>query len=203
MLSKSHCRRWAKRPSFAARIQLNRCCELMSCRRAISATGTPALSASATIRPFSSAVHRRRRPTPVRISTRPNESFVSHIVSVICAKPSHQISEKPATSRARASRWAQRTAYRQPARTVEDRYDARRRRSPRPSRHHLRDECRELSTSRRTRSQARSRSPARPRDNQGKALTTLSVNQTQRDGVQRQSNSGGEKTCKAADQRQS
>ena len=61
----------------------------------------------------------------------------------------------------------------------------------------------EMEKSRRTRSQARSRSPARPRDNQGKALTTLSVNQTQRDGVQRQSNSGGEKTCKAADQRQS
>ena len=36
------------------------------------------MSASATIRPFSSAVQRRRRPTPVRISTRPNESFVSH-----------------------------------------------------------------------------------------------------------------------------
>ena len=107
--SSQSCR--AKRPSFAARIQLNRCCELMSCRRAISATGTPALSASATIRPFSSAVQRRRRPTPVRISTRPNESFVSHIVSVICAKPSHQISEKPATSRARASRWGQRTGY--------------------------------------------------------------------------------------------
>src|SRR5207344_357804 len=79
--------------------------------------------------------------------------------------------------------------------------DARRHRSPRPSRHHLRDERRKLSTSRRARSQARSRSPARPRDNQGKALTTLSVNQTQRDGVQRQSNSGGEKnlqSCRSA-----
>ena len=44
-------------------------------------------------------------------SIRPHASFVSHIVSVICAKPSRQISEKTATSRARASRWDQRTAY--------------------------------------------------------------------------------------------
>src|ERR1017187_6896430 len=101
----------AKRPSFAARIQLNRCRELMSCRRAISATGTPEFSASATIRPFSCAVQRRRRPTPVRISTRPNATFVSHIVSVICAKPSRQISENSASSRALASRWDRKTAY--------------------------------------------------------------------------------------------
>src|SRR5438552_508925 len=33
----------AKRPFFAAPIQLNKCCELMSCRRAISATGTPGI----------------------------------------------------------------------------------------------------------------------------------------------------------------
>jgi hypothetical protein len=51
----------------------------MSCRRAISATATPALSVSATTRPFSCAVQRRRRPIPVRISTRPHASFVSHI----------------------------------------------------------------------------------------------------------------------------
>jgi hypothetical protein len=36
---------------------------------------------------------------------------VSHIVSLICAKPSRQISKKTATSRARASRWDGRTAY--------------------------------------------------------------------------------------------
>src|SRR5664280_1696782 len=101
----------AKRPSFAAPIQLNRCCELMSCRRAISATATPEFSASATIRPFSCAVQRRRRPTPVRISIRPNATFVSHIVSVICAKPSRQTSEKSAASRAPASRWDRKTAY--------------------------------------------------------------------------------------------
>ena len=71
----------------------------------------PGIERLGDVRPFSSAVQRRRRPTPVRISTRPNKSFVSRIVSVICAKPSRQISEKPATSRARASRWGQRTAY--------------------------------------------------------------------------------------------
>jgi hypothetical protein len=47
----------------------------------------------------------------VRISTRPHASFVSHIVSVICAKPSRQISKKPATSRTRVSRWEQGTAF--------------------------------------------------------------------------------------------
>ena len=54
--------------------------------------GTPRSSSQARL-----ASQRGRRPTPVRISTRPNESFVSHIVSVICAKPARQISEKPAT----------------------------------------------------------------------------------------------------------
>ena len=57
-------------------------------------------------------------------------------------------------------------------------------RSPRPSRHHLRDERRELSTPRRTRPQAWSRPPAHPCDNQGKGLID----------AQRQSNSGTKKT---------
>ncbi|HAH64505.1 MAG TPA: hypothetical protein DCL72_03290, partial [Rhizobiales bacterium] len=63
------------------------------------------------MRPFSCAVQRRRRPTPVRISIRPNATFVSHIVSVICAKPSRQISEKSASSHAPASRWDRKSAY--------------------------------------------------------------------------------------------
>jgi hypothetical protein len=38
------------------------------------------------IRPFSCTVQRRRRPTPVQISTQPHATFVSHVASVICAK---------------------------------------------------------------------------------------------------------------------
>ena len=57
----------------------------MSCRRATSATGSPAFSVSATIRPFSCAVQRRRRPTPVRISTRPHpELCVAYSVGHMC-----------------------------------------------------------------------------------------------------------------------
>ena len=74
----------AKRPSFAARIQLNRCCELMSCRRAISATGTPALSDSATIRPFSSAVQRRRRPPGAYLHPPKRKLRVAYSVGHMC-----------------------------------------------------------------------------------------------------------------------
>ena len=56
---------------------------------------------------------------------------------------------------------------------------------PRPSRHHLRNECRELSAPRRTRPQAWSRPAANARDNQGKGLID----------AQRQSKSGIEKKC--------
>jgi hypothetical protein len=45
-------------------------------------------------------------------------------------------------------------------------HDARRNRLPRPSLHHLRDECRKLSTQRSRRSQAQRRRAANPRDNQ-------------------------------------
>jgi DNA replication protein DnaC len=46
--------------------------------------------------------------------------------------------------------------------------DARRHRPPRPSRHYFRDECRELSTPRSTRSQAWPRTTTNARDNQAK-----------------------------------
>src|SRR5712671_4116986 len=49
-------------------------------------------------------------------------------------------------------------------------YDAGSHRPPGPSLDHLRDECRELSTPRRTRPQAWTRAAADPRDNQGKRL---------------------------------
>src|SRR5271167_4119743 len=49
-------------------------------------------------------------------------------------------------------------------------YDAGSHRPPRPSRHHLRNECRELSTPRRTRPQAWPRPAPDARDNQGKSL---------------------------------
>src|SRR5436190_21101674 len=49
-------------------------------------------------------------------------------------------------------------------------YDAGSDRPPGPSLDHLRDECRELSTPRRTRPQAWTRAAADPRNNQGKRL---------------------------------
>src|SRR5215204_1325090 len=64
-------------------------------------------------------------------------------------------------------------------------YDAGSHRPPGPSLDHLRDECRELSTPRRTRPQAWSRAAADARDNQGNELID----------AQRQSTSGTEKKC--------
>ena len=67
-----------------------------------------------------------RRPPPAASHSgayllRPNATFVSHIVSVICAKPSRQISEKSASSRAPASRWYRKTAdYREPSMTIDE-----------------------------------------------------------------------------------
>src|SRR5712671_2082964 len=64
-------------------------------------------------------------------------------------------------------------------------HDAGSHRPPRPSLHHLRDECRKLSPPRRTRPQAWSRAAADARDNQGKSLID----------AQRQSKTDTQKKC--------
>src|SRR6266540_3731012 len=63
---------------------------MISCRRAISDTTAPGAYDSATIRPLSSSLHRRRRPTPLRISTRPRGAVASTIWSTIYANRSCQ-----------------------------------------------------------------------------------------------------------------
>jgi hypothetical protein len=60
----------AKRPSLAALIQFQRCCGTRSWRRATSAITASRAIASATIRPFSSSLLRRRRTTSVKSSCR-------------------------------------------------------------------------------------------------------------------------------------
>src|ERR1700761_3220534 len=66
-----------------ARRQPKTCCEQICHRRATSDTRAPGTSVSATIRAFSSADQRRRRPGPVRTSTRRNSPFASSLTSNI------------------------------------------------------------------------------------------------------------------------
>ncbi|MHC2664069.1 hypothetical protein ACVINX_004854 [Bradyrhizobium diazoefficiens] len=73
------------RPARAALRQANRCCGERSCRRATSDTTVPGAYDSATIRPLTTALHRRRRPAPTWISTRPRGSEASTIWSTIYA----------------------------------------------------------------------------------------------------------------------
>ena len=80
----------ASSPALAAFRQANRCWGLISYRRATSETTAPARYDSATIRPFCSSLERRRRPTPVRISTRPPGREVSNISSTIYVNRSRQ-----------------------------------------------------------------------------------------------------------------
>ena len=72
----------AKRPSLAARIQFDRCCGARSCRRATSAITASGAIASATIRPFSSSLHRRRRTTLVTCAQRRTISVSSLMSNV-------------------------------------------------------------------------------------------------------------------------
>lgn len=57
-------------------IQFDRCCGARSCRRATSAITVPGAIASATIRPFSSSLHRRRRTHARYFCTAPNHRRV-------------------------------------------------------------------------------------------------------------------------------
>src|SRR5271166_5225529 len=66
-----------------ARRQPNTGCEQICHRRATSDTRAPGARVSATIRAFSSADQRRRRPGPVRTSTRRNSPFASSLTSNI------------------------------------------------------------------------------------------------------------------------
>src|SRR5215472_284679 len=75
------------RPPRAALRQANRCWGEMSCRRATSETMAPGAKDSATIRPLASSLHRRRRPGPTWIWTRPRGSELSTIWSTIYANP--------------------------------------------------------------------------------------------------------------------
>ena len=63
------------------RRQPKTCCEQICQRRATSDTRAPGTGVSATIRAFSSADQRRRRPGPVRTSTRRNALFASSLTS--------------------------------------------------------------------------------------------------------------------------
>src|SRR6185437_10508689 len=67
----------------AARRQPKTCCEQTCQRRATSDTRAPGTRVSSTIRAFSSADQRRRRPGPVRISTRRYSPFASSLTSNI------------------------------------------------------------------------------------------------------------------------
>src|ERR1700761_2996898 len=66
-----------------ARRQPKTCCEQICQRRATSDTRAPGTRVSSTIRAFSSADQRRRRPGPVRISTRRYSPFASSLASNI------------------------------------------------------------------------------------------------------------------------
>ena len=64
--------------------QPNNCCGCSCChRRATSETRAPGTNVSATIRAFSSADHRRRRPGPVSSSNRRKPPFVASVIASI------------------------------------------------------------------------------------------------------------------------
>ena len=78
---------------------------------ATSDTTAPAANDFATIRPLSALLHRRRRPTPLRISTRPRGAEASTIWSTIYANRCHQ-QVRIFRTMPLAARWGQNTAYR-------------------------------------------------------------------------------------------
>ena len=69
--------------TFAALIQFERCCGVISWRRATCEITAPGAIACATIRPFSRFDQRRRRTTPLRISTPPRGRCAMSLVSNI------------------------------------------------------------------------------------------------------------------------
>src|SRR6516225_5588131 len=72
-------------PARAALRHTKRCWGEMPCRRATSDTTAPDAYDSAMIRPLTSSLHRRRRPAPTWISTRPRGFEASNISSTIYA----------------------------------------------------------------------------------------------------------------------
>src|SRR5262249_23848273 len=103
----------AKQPSLAALIQFDRCCGARSCRRATSSITAPGAIASATIRPLSSSLHRRRRTAPVT-SARRWTIFVSSLMSTImCTRSSIPRESRSCTTRLHSAMWGNSTAYRE------------------------------------------------------------------------------------------
>src|SRR5271165_5307835 len=100
----------ASRPARAALRQTKRCWGVTSCRRATSDTTAPGAYDSATIRPLSSSLQRRRRPTPTRMSMWLRRFEASTICSTIYANRSIQ-SVRICTLSSLAARWGQNTAY--------------------------------------------------------------------------------------------
>src|SRR5437667_10776958 len=70
----------------------------------------PGANDSATIRSLSAVLHRRRRPTPLRISTRPRGAEASTIWSTIYANRCHQ-QVRIFRTMPLAARWGKDTAY--------------------------------------------------------------------------------------------
>src|SRR5262245_32146101 len=73
-------------------------------------TIAPGANDSATIRSLSELLHRRRRPTPLRISTRPRGAEASTIWSTIYANRCHQ-QVRIFRTMPLAARWGKDTAY--------------------------------------------------------------------------------------------
>ena len=79
----------------AARRQPNTCCGQTCQRRATADTRAPGARVSSTIRDFSSADQRRRRPGPVRSSTRRKPPFASSLTSNITIARSPLLQANP------------------------------------------------------------------------------------------------------------
>src|SRR4051794_4961544 len=91
----------ARNPARASRRHANTCCGQTCQRRATSLTEVPGASVSATIRPFSDADHRRRRPGPVSTSTRRKPPFASALTSSIAIARSRHARLPPRSDRQR------------------------------------------------------------------------------------------------------
>src|SRR6185437_13751440 len=92
------------------RRQPNNCCGDNPWRRATAQTESPLATISATIRPLSSSLHFRRRPAPVKTSSRRTGSVIALCtVSIL----SLTVKTKPQI-RTSSERWPQNNAYIQP-----------------------------------------------------------------------------------------
>jgi hypothetical protein len=95
---------------LACRAALRQGKEMLRADLATSDTTAPGANDSATIRPLSALLHRRRRPTPLRISTRPRGAEASTIWSTIYANRCRQ-QVRIFRTMPLAARWGKDTAY--------------------------------------------------------------------------------------------